>query len=256
MNLLRQLRSAEAAIIGLSILVWAVLLTGPASLGLTHCHVSASGPSVASLTMLLRMNPLSTQLLGWGLMVVAMMLPKLLTPLQAIRRQSLRRHRLANAVLFVLGYLATWMLAGLPLIGVIILANLLLPQSYVPAAVVGLVAVVWQFSPLKQRFLNLGHDHQLLSAFGWRAHYDAFSYGLTHGLWCVGAGWALMLFPMLLPQGHNPAMLVATVVMLSEHLENPRFPKWEINPRLKLFRYLVARFKMRFLSPPERVWGS
>lgn len=256
MKILNKLRSPEAALISLSALVWVLLLTGPASLGMKHCHVSAAGPSAASLRMLLQMNPLSTQLLGWGLMVVAMMLPKLLMPLQTLRLQSLKRHRLPNSLLFVSGYLATWMLAGLPLIAVIIGANLLLPQSYVAAAVVGVIAVVWQFSPLKQRFLNLGHEHQVLPAFGWRAFYEAFAYGFTHGLWCVGAGWALMLFPMLLPAGHNLAMLVATVVMLSEHLENPRFPKWEFNPRLKFFRYLVAQGKLRLHRPAARVLGS
>ncbi|WP_165903936.1 DUF2182 domain-containing protein [Hymenobacter gummosus] len=250
MKQFRSLRSSpEAVLISLSAVTWLLLLTGPASLGLKHCHVSAAGPSAASLAMLLRMNPLSTQLLGWGLMVVAMMLPKLLVPIQVLRRQSLKRHRLVNSVLFVAGYLTTWMLAGLPILAVIIAANLLLPQSYVPAAAALIVALIWQCSPLKQHFLNRGHEHQILVAFGWRAFRGAFTYGFRHGLWCVGAGWALMLFPMLLPQGHNLAMLAMTVVMLSEHLENPRFPKWEFNPRLKLVRYLVAQWRIRFPAP-------
>ena len=243
-KLFRKLVSTEAAIIGLSAIIWVMLLAAPASLGIKHCHVSSAGASVASLDMLMKMNPLSTQLFGWGLMVGAMMLPKLLGPLQAIRLQSLKRHRTTNSVLFILGYWATWMLAGIPIIAVIIVSNLFLPMSYVAAAVVFVIALIWQFSPIKQRFLNLGHEHQLLAAFGWRAFYDAFAYGLTHGLWCVGAGWALMLFPMLLPAGHNLAMLAVTVIMLSEHLENPRFPKWAFNPRLRLFRYIVARFQM------------
>ncbi|MFD2785517.1 copper chaperone [Hymenobacter rubripertinctus] len=250
MKLLRQLSgSPQAAIISISVIIWVILLTGPASLGLTHCHVSAAGASAESLGMLLRMNPLSSQLVGWGLMVLAMMLPKLIIPIQTIRLQSLKRHRLLQSLLFVLGYLATWMLAGIPLISLIIASNLLLPLSYGAAAVAFGGALIWQFSPLKQRFLNRGHEHQLLSAFGWRAFQDAFTYGFRHGLWCVGAGWLLMLFPMLLPEGHTVAMLAATVIMLSEHLENPRFPRWEFNPRLKLLRYMVTQFKIRVLHP-------
>lgn len=190
------------------------------------------------------MNPISSQLIGWGLMVIAMMLPKLIVPIQLIYTQSLKRYRFLNALLFVLGYILVWMLAGVFMIAVIIGFNLIAPRSYMPALLVFLVAVIWQFTPIKQRFLNLGHDHRLLSAFGWQSFRDALVYGLEHGLWCVGAGWAMMLFPMLLPQGHNLAMLIVTVVMLSEHFEHPRFPKWELNPRLRLFRIFIARVKL------------
>lgn len=101
--------------------------------------------------------------------------------------------------------------------------------------------------PYKQRFLNLGHDHYLLSAFGWDASRDALHYGFQHGIWCVGSGWALMLFPMLLPTGHNLAMIIVTFIMLSEHLENPQYPRWEINPRLKVVRYIIAQSKIKLM---------
>src|SRR3546814_20852665 len=74
--------------------------------------------------------------------------------------------------------------------GVILGVNLLMPMSYIPALVVGIIALVWQFSPVKQRCLNRGHDHRPLAAFGWRAHRDALLFGSVHGIWCVGSGWA------------------------------------------------------------------
>jgi len=210
-----------------------------------HCHVSASGSSATSLQMLLQMNPFSSQLIGWGLMVVAMMLPKLILPIQLIYIQSFKQDRFLNMSFFVLGYLTTWMIAGVFMIAVIIVSNQLLPMSYIPALGVFIIAVIWQFSPIKQHYLNKGHDHWTLPAFGWAAKRDAILFGIMHGIWCVIAGWALMLFPMLLPEGHNFAMLIVTYIMVSEHLEHPRFPKWEINFRLRLFRILIAQAKIK-----------
>ncbi len=235
-------------IIGISIAVWVLLLFNPGHImTMKHCHVSAPGASFGSLKMLLQMNPFSTQLLGWGLMVVAMMLPKLIYPIQLISMQSLRRNRFLNAFLFVLAYVAVWMFVGVFMIAIIIASNLFMPMSYVPALGVLIVAVIWQFSPYKQRFLNLGHDHYLLSAFGWDASRDALHYGFQHGIWCVGSGWALMLFPMVLPAGHNLAMIIVTFIMLSEHLENPQYPQWKFNPRLKVVRYLIAQTKIKLM---------
>jgi predicted metal-binding membrane protein len=235
-------------IIGISILVWVLLLINPGHImTIEHCHVSASGPSTASLQMLLEMNPFSSQLIGWGLMVVAMMLPKLISPIQSIYIQSFKRYRFLNALLFVLGYIIVWMVAGVFMIGVIIGLNLLMPMSYIPALGVFIIAVVWQFSPIKQQFLNLGHDHRTLSAFGWASFRDSLHFGVMHGVWCVGAGWALMLFPMLLPQGHNLAMIIVTFIMISEHMEHPRFPQWHFNLRLKLLRIIVAQTRIKLI---------
>ncbi|MBS1509891.1 MAG: DUF2182 domain-containing protein [Bacteroidetes bacterium] len=250
MRLSRKQRTAiQLVIIGISVLAWIVLLFNPGHImTMEHCHISASGPSAASLSMLLQMNPLSSQMLGWGLMVVAMMLPKLIVSVQMIYLQSFRNLRFVCALLFVSGYLMAWMLAGIPLIGVIIAANLFFPLSYIPALIVFAVAVVWQFSPLKQRCLNAGHNHPVLPAFGWNAMRSALQYGAVHGAWCIGSGWALMLFPMLLPQGHNLAMLIITFVMLSEHWEHPVFPQWRYSLRLRLLRIIIAQAKLKLMG--------
>ncbi|WP_460473396.1 copper chaperone [Emticicia fontis] len=210
-----------------------------------HCHVSDSGPSNASLKMLLAMNPFSSLLTGWGLMVVAMMLPKLIFPIQLIYASSLKRQRLLSSLLFIFGYIGVWMIVGSFMIAIILGVHLLMPGSYIPAIVLGIIAIIWQFSPIKQRCLNRGHDHWTLAAFGWAANRDAILFGVMHGVWCVGAGWALMLLPMLLPVGHNLAMILVTFIMLSEHLEHPQFPRWRIDFRLKLFRIIVAQTKTR-----------
>lgn len=191
------------------------------------------------------MNPFSSQLLGWVLMVVAMMLPKLIVPIQGIYVQSLRRYRFWCSLLFVAGYIATWTAGGVFMVWVIIGLNLLMPMSYVPGLGLMFIAIVWQFSPAKQRFLNQGHEHHVLSPFGWAAFRDSFMYGVAHGLSCIGSGWALMLFPMLLPKGHDLAMIVVTFIMISEHLEYPKSPKWRFDLRGKLFRVMVAQAQIK-----------
>lgn len=250
----------------ISALVWVLLLINPGNImTVEHCLVLPSPnegatayfaaniplctepePSLTPLEMLLEMNPFHWQLLGWGLMVIAMMLPKLSLPIQFVYLRSLPRFRGLNCSLFSLGYLLAWMVAGVFLLIIIMACSLWMPFSYVPALIAFAIALVWQFSPSKQHFLNRGHDHWNMAAFGWKAFRDAFLFGGMHGVWCIGAGWALMLFPMLLPEGHNLAMLVVTFIMLSEHLEHPKAPRWEIDCRLRMVRALVAQVGMKW----------
>ena len=247
MNLSKSNRSKITfVILSISILVWIVLLFNPGHImTMEHCHVSDSGPSAASLKMLLDMNPPLAQLTGWMLMVIAMMLPKLIVPVQHIYAQSFRDRRFWLSLVFIFGYTAVWMAAGIVMIAVIIGMHLLLPNSYIPAIGLGIIAVIWQFSLVKQRCLNRGHDHRTIAAFGRASYRDALLFGLVHGVWCVCAGWALMLLPMLLPAGHNLAMLIVTFIMLSEHMEHPQTPRWGIQLRAKLFRIIVAQAQIK-----------
>ncbi|MCE7066666.1 DUF2182 domain-containing protein [Dyadobacter sp. CY326] len=239
-------------ILGVSIFAWVLLLINPGHImSMEHCHVSDSGPSVSSLHMLLEMNPIASQLTGWGLMVVAMMFPKLIIPIQHIYARSLRRTRFSASLLFAFGYMAVWMAVGLLMIGVIMGLHLLMPGSYLPVTGLAVIAIIWQFSPVKQRCLNRGHNHLILATFGWAVYRDALLFGVIHGIWCVGAGWALMLLPMLLPSGHTFAMLVVTFIMLSEHLEHPKVPRWHVDFRAKLFRMIVAQIQIRLKEAQE-----
>jgi len=233
-------------ILGISIALWVLLLLNPGNiLTVQHCPMTASGPSRASLQMLLVMNPVSSLLTGWTLMVLAMMLPKLILPIQYIYGRSLKRRRFWSALLFVSGYAGTWVAVGFFMVAAILGLNVLMPKSYVPAIAIGIIAIVWQCSPVKQRCLNRGLDHMTLAAFGWAANRDALLFGIFHGLWCVASGWALMLFPMLLPVGHNLAMVLVTFIMISEHLEHPQVPRWRFYFSGKLMRMISAQAQIR-----------
>lgn len=232
-----------ATLLTCSGLAWVLLLGNPSdALLLKHC-----GSANSSLLLVSKVSTFSEQLMGWSIMVVAMMLPKLILPIEQICKQTFKRQRVLRSLWFALGYLSTWMLAGIFMVTAIVKIKQYFTLSYFPAGVVFLLAVIWECSPIKQRFLNYGHNHRVLAAFGWKANRDSFFFGTTHGMWCVGSGWALMLFPMLLPQGHNLAMALVTLIMISEHLEHPRIPAWRVIFRLKLIRVVIAQIRIKLL---------
>lgn len=164
---------------------------------------------------------------AWGLMLGAMMLPTLVQPLYHIRLSSFSRRRTRASALFVAGYGAVWLAVGSGLLALELAANRLAANAYLPAAGAGLVALVWQAAPVKQRCLNRCHRHQPLAAFGARADWDALRMGLVHGGWCTGSCWAAMLVPLLLVHGHFGAMAAVGLLMFCERLDPPGTPRWQ-----------------------------
>lgn len=236
----------------ISALMWMMLLVNPGSImTIAHCPVTDSGASLVSFQMLLEMNPPSSMMAGWALMLIAMMSPMLIAPIRHIIKRSFKRRRARSVTLFVVGYAAIWMAAGGVLLAAVLMLNLLFPQSFLPAIGVGIIAFVWQCSPIKQRCLNRHHNHSSLAAFGIAADLDALRFGITHGVWCVGSCWALMLFPMLLSQGHFAAMAVVTFVMISERLEHPRPLRWRLRFPGKLMRIVAAQTRIRLQNLPS-----
>jgi predicted metal-binding membrane protein len=232
----------------ISAVTWILLLAEPDGMGmLAHCPaVSSAGmPLPASFQMLLAMNPPVSLAAAWALMLVAMMSPALVPPICHIRLRSFTHRRARSIVLFVAGYTAIWMSLGGVVVAMELALKLFAPQSYLPAAGMLLIALVWQFSPIKQRCLNRCHAHTELAAFGAAADFDALRFGLTHGIWCAGSCWALMLFPMLLPRGHVVAMATVAVLIFSERLEQPMPPCWRWRGLGKVQRIVIAQARIR-----------
>ncbi|WPU91624.1 DUF2182 domain-containing protein [Mucilaginibacter sabulilitoris] len=243
-------------ILTVSAAFWVLLLmnSGSTTIGqhlpviVPHCPIIVSGESPVSLQALLAMNPISSLMIGWVFMVMAMMLPTLIIPILYICERSFKHRRLRSALIFAFGYVGIWVTAGVVMIAVTFGLRLLMPKLYLPAIVMTIAALVWQFSPIKQRCLNSGHNHKALAAFGLAADRDALIFGVLHGLSCVGSGWALMLFPMLLPVGHHLVMIVITLMMIGEHLEHPQPPRWRFNLSGKLLRILIAQIQIRLIT--------
>jgi predicted metal-binding membrane protein len=243
----RELARVRNPVLLISAVTWVLLLVEPGNVRMfAHCPaISKVMPLSASFRMLLAMNQPASLAAGWMLMLVAMMSPVLIPPVRYIRLRSFAHRRARSIALFVAGYAAIWMALGGVLLAIEVVIKSFAPQSYLPAAGMVLIALGWQFSPMKQRCLNRCHAHRELAAFGAAADLDALRFGMTHGIWCAGSCWALMLFPMLLHRGYVVAMAAVAVVIFSERLEQPMPPRWCWRGPTKAVRIAFAQVRMQ-----------
>jgi predicted metal-binding membrane protein len=164
---------------------------------------------------------------GWLLMTVAMMLPTsipLLVIFHSICRA--RANPLLLTFLAVLGYLASWLGFGiLAYAASVAIASAAKSLSWIQSrpwtltAGILLLAGLYQFSSLKYRCLDkcrspfsfiAGHWH------GGSKHAEAFMLGISHGAFCVGCCWALMLLMIPIGAGNLGWMLMLAVAMAVE----------------------------------------
>jgi predicted metal-binding membrane protein len=246
-------RVAKAVMVP-SAIAWIVLLLEPRStIEIAHCLSAESGsmlPWPKSFQMIVATNPPGSLLIGWAVMVVAMMSPVLIAPVCHIRLRSFTHRRSRAVSLFILAYLATWVALGSILLAIRLATTVFLPQSYLPLAGAAAITLVWQASPLKQRCLNGCHAHRELAAFGAEADFAALRFGFSHAIWCAGSCWALMLLPMLLPIGHFFGMVIMAVLVFGERLDEPSPPCWRFRSANRVMRIVVAQARLRQASRP------
>jgi predicted metal-binding membrane protein len=235
-------------LMGATILVaWLLLIFAGGAFSLpAFCSVRGwSAPLSTSVELALLFNSPGQLAIGWALMVLAMMLPLAIAPLWHVRERSFARRRGRSTALFVAGFIAVWMLAGVILQTVALLARLMAPE---PLACLGLalaIALLWQVSPAKQWFLNRCHQRPPLAAFGFAADVDTFTFGFRNGAVCAGACWALMLAMLLIGPGQLPAMIVVTLFSLAETIEDPAPLAWRSRGGAKALRILAAWWPRR-----------
>ncbi len=177
-------------------------------------------------------------------MLAAMMSPLISGPLRHLYDRSFARRRLRAMFLFSVGYLVAWMAAGVVLQSLTFVARLMAPGSPEPLLAAAVACLVWQASPLKQRFMNGCHRRPEIAAFGARADWAAFAYGLGNGGWCFGACWASMLLPLLLDRFHLLAMALVGLFLFAERLEAPAAFDWRIRIPRRATRILAARLRV------------
>lgn len=235
-------------LMGLTILVaWLLLIFAGGVFSLpVFCSAQGSAqgwnaaPLSASFELALLFNSPWQLAASWALMVLAMMLPLAIAPLWHVRERSFARRRGRSTALFIAGFVAVWMLAGVMLQTVALLARLMMPE---PLACFGLtlaVALLWQISPAKQWFLNRCHQRPPLAAFGVAADLDAFGFGVRNGTDCAGGCWALMLAMLLVGQSQLPAMIAVTLFSFAETLDDPAPLTWRWRGGAKALRILAA----------------
>jgi len=165
--------------------------------------------------------------IGWLLMIVAMMLPTVIPLLATFRALVGGRRRPALLVgLTILGYLVTWtafgMVAWIGDRGVHatveavpwLAAN---PRMILAATFV--TAGAYQFSALKYRCLDECRSPLGFILHRWQGRAErreAFQLGVAHGLFCVGCCWSLMLVMFAVGLGSMAWMLALGAVTAVE----------------------------------------
>src|SRR5215212_4331228 len=196
---------------GLCVLAWILILLNAGSVGhAAHAHhipAQASVPSVPAGWV--------AGLFWWLTMVVAMMFPMLVNQIRFTAAASLWRRRHRAILGFLIGYLCPWIAFG---IVAALLTSVLMQVSELTNAVAAAgftAAIVWQFTPVKNRSLVTCHRTFPISPKGWRADRDCWRYGWTIGRGCLTSCGVLMLACVLC--GHSlPAMACATCVGIVE----------------------------------------
>ena len=184
----------------------------------------------ATVAATLTLNPPGTLLIGWIIMLVAMMPPLLAAPIVHVRQSSLARRRARAVSAFLAGYAIVWIAMGIPLGLLALLAHSAFGQAALPLGLAA--ALAWSASPAHRRLLNRAHRLRPLSLFGLRADRDSIVFGIEHGLLCAAACWAWMLVPLLAGSWHYATMLAVGIVLLAERLSLPGAPRWRIPPAL------------------------
>ena len=219
-------------LVAVSLAGWILLFTldrGTRSAPLCLSYETLSGTVQGLLWIAFAANPPSVVVLTWLAMLVAMMSPLLTRPVGHLWLGSPERRRRRAVALFVLGYFAVWMTAGLALLIVAAALGLFAGELGLSAlTIAAALAALWQAGPLRQRALNHCHRMPAMSASGTAADRDCIRFGATHGLWCAATCSPLMLLPLTSPAFHLPLMFVVSVWLVLERMGPPRHPCWTI----------------------------
>jgi predicted metal-binding membrane protein len=124
-----------------SAIAWILLLLEPRGMTfIVHCLSAEFGTAPPeSVQMLLAMNPPASLVMGWAVMVVAMMSPILIAPICHIRLRSFTYRRARSVTLFVAAYAALWTALGCVLLPIELAAMLFAPKSYLPFVAIAII---------------------------------------------------------------------------------------------------------------------
>lgn len=166
-------------------------------------------------------------ILGWTLMVFAMMLPTSLPLIALFRTMTSGRsdHKLL-VTLLIIGYLGAWTWFGV----VVHLGDFALHQiaeqsvwlttnSWVIGAGVVFLAGVYQFTPLKYHCLDKCRSPFSFIMGHWTGKNEkaqALRLGLHHGVFCIGCCWSLMLLMFAVGSGSVGWMMFLGALMAVE----------------------------------------
>lgn len=175
-------------------------------------------------------SELGLLLVGWTVMVVAMMLPPALPLLRMLAVLVARQPRpLLLVALAAAVFVGVWTVAGAVLLGTH--AALQVGRATVPAlvdrpaVVAGVVLVgagIYQLSPLADRCLRACRTPRSFAVAYWRgarpARREAVAIAAAYAVSCVGCCWALMAVSLVVAVAALPVMVLLAVVMAAQRL--------------------------------------
>ena len=185
------------------------------------CRAFAPGPFRELLL------PFTLAILGWVVMVVAMMVPSTLPLLLVFQRVSeARRDRALLLGVLLIGYLVAWVLFGLAvyladwlMFRQLLTSDWIIQNAWLIAAASLFAAGLFEFSTLKYRCLDKCRSPIAFVMQHWRGRAHAryaFLLGVRHGVFCVGCCWALMLLMFAIGAGNLGWMLILGTFMVME----------------------------------------
>jgi predicted metal-binding membrane protein len=164
-------------------------------------------------------------LVGWQVMIAAMMLPSSLPLIHLFKRAATGQPRAERVkAAFLAGYLAVWSVAGIAAFagdaGIHAAADRwswLATRPWLIGGSVLMLAGAFQFSSLKDACLNeCRHPAAYITRHYQRGAPAAFRLGRGHGLFCLGCCWALMLVSFAAGIANLAWMALLTLIMVFE----------------------------------------
>ncbi|MHB1090257.1 MAG: DUF2182 domain-containing protein [Ilumatobacteraceae bacterium] len=161
-------------------------------------------------------------LVAWLAMMIAMMLPAM-TPVVKLYALASGQGRVAPLSFFVGGYLAVWLLLGVP--AYFAWRGLNMPMAdgadWVARLAGGsfVAAGVWQLTPLKKMCLkNCRSPMSFFLRYGGQIKrpLGASRMGATHGLFCVGCCWAMFVVLVAVGTMNIGWMLILAALIVTE----------------------------------------
>jgi predicted metal-binding membrane protein len=159
---------------------------------------------------------LTTWMISWLVMSVAMMLPATLPTARYLALTALWQRRQRVIRIFLSSYLATWIIYGLAAFTLTSMITSLANRTET-AATAFLVAALWELSSWKRRSLRACALLTPLPPKGTRADRAAAAAGLLHGSRCILSCWALMLVMTTTATLMLPLMIVISMVTFVQH---------------------------------------
>jgi predicted metal-binding membrane protein len=223
------------ALSALTLLAWGYLIREAHAMTVTGACCCAgmkmSGPDVSAWSA----ATLLPLFLMWTEMMVAMMLPSatpmVLTFAAVNRKRKEREAPSIPAFLFLSGYLVVWTIFSLVaavgqwvLHGLSLLSTQMTTTSSWLGAVLFIAAGVFQWTPLKNSCLAHCRSPLAFLMTSWReGAWGAFRMGFTHGLWCMGCCWILMLLLFAVGVMNLAWVAALTLLVVGEKLVPSRY---------------------------------